>query len=127
MRSAREQRILARFDVIAARLRGHDRVVLLGVALCFVPFPPATLAGFLLTCMNLVLIRKGRLPRRELPLLIVGLMACLVYATLWTGLILWMVRADEPRRVWDVLSGWAAFLSRLRGLLTGPPSAIVHV
>ena len=128
MQSALEQEILAWLDAIGARLRRHDRIVLLGVALCFVPFPPANLAGFLLTCMNLMLVRKGTLPRRELPLLCVGLAAILAYAALWTGLIVWTVRSGEPQRFWNLVTSWVAFLSRLsRGVLMRPPATIHNV
>ena len=128
MRSALEQEIRARLDALAARLGRHDRLVLLGVALCFVPFPPATLAGFLLTCMNLMLIRKGTLPRWELPLLGVGLAAILGYVALWTGLIVWSVRSGEPGRLWDLLTSWARWVVQLsHGVLMSPPATIQHV
>ena len=128
MQSALEQELRARLDALAMRLGRHDRLVLLGVALCFVPFPPATLAGFLLTCMNLMLIRKGTLPRRELPLLGVGLAAILGYVALWTGLIVWSVRSGEPGRLWDLLTSWARWVVQLsHGVLMSPPATIQHV
>ena len=128
MQSALEQELRARLDALAMLMGRHDRLVLLGVALCFVPFPPATLAGFLLTCMNLMLIRKGTLARRELPLLGLGLAAILAYAVLWAGLIVWTVRSGEPGRFWDLLTSWARWAVQLsRGVLMSPPATIQNV
>ncbi|MGH7043124.1 MAG: hypothetical protein ACREFY_13485 [Acetobacteraceae bacterium] len=127
MQSVLEQEALAWLTATMARLGRHDRVVLLGVALCLVPFPPANLAGLLLTCMNLVLVQRGKLSRSELPLLCAGVLAILAYAALWTSMIAWAMRSGEPRAVWSMLTGWVAFLSRLvHGAVTEPLPSTIH-
>ncbi len=127
MQSALEQEALARLAATMAKLRGHDRVVLLGLGLCLVPFPPANLAGLALTCMNLMLMQRGKLSRSELPLLCTGILAILAYAVLWAGMIAWAVRSGEPAKLWDLLTAWAVWLSRLpRGSVMGPSPSTIH-
>jgi hypothetical protein len=71
--SALEQEILER----AARLRGfiwrHDRGVILGILLCIAPFPPTVVAGLLVGCLNLQLLRRGRLGQNEAPTIWFGI------------------------------------------------------
>lgn len=91
MRSALEREIAGLCAGAASRLARHDPAVVLGVGLCFVPFPPVTLAGLLLTVLNFVLVRNDRLPKSVTPLLWTGLWATLFYTILWTAVIFWLV------------------------------------
>jgi hypothetical protein len=86
----------------ARRLALHDPAVLLGVLLCFAPFPPVNLLGFTITCINLVLVRNNRLPKSEIPILRTAFFALVAYACLWTALILWLVHAA----IFPTLTGW---------------------
>jgi hypothetical protein len=102
MRNALEQEIAALCANAASRLARHDSAVILGVCLCFAPFPPVNLAGLLLTGVNFGLVWRHRLPKSEIPLLRVGIFAVLIYAVLWTAILLWVIRTGG----FSAISGW---------------------
>lgn len=92
----------------ALRLRGHDQAVLLAACLCLAPFPPVNFAGLTLIVLNWELVRRGKLPRSELPVLRVAACGLIVYALLWSALGLWLAHSG-------ILPFLAGAVSRMSG------------
>ena len=101
MQSALEREISRQISGLRIGLIHHDRAVVLGLVLSLLPVPPATAAGLLLTLFNLALLSAGKLARSELPLLAIGLTACLGYIVLWYYLGTLVFGLDLPRRLSD--------------------------
>ena len=120
MRTALEREFFALCTHAASRLSRHDPAVVLGVCLCFAPFPPVSLAGLMLTGLNFALVRGGKLPDHETPLLRLGVAAFVVYAALWTPFILWVIHTRDVPAAMLWLKAWWLWL---QGGVSRPPSS----
>jgi len=98
MQSALEQEVSLLLERARSWLRDRDRAVVIGMLLCCVPFLPVTMVGLLVTLANILLVVFRRLPRAELPLLVLGVVIAVLYAIGWwllfrtvraSGLWLW--------------------------------------
>jgi hypothetical protein len=121
MRSVLEREFFGLCASVASRLGNHDSAAVLGVCLCFAPFPPVTLAGLLLTCLNFVLVWNNRLPKSEIPLLRVGVLAVMVYAVVWTAAISWLIHIGGFSAATGWLNAWRSWL--WNGLQAPAPSS----
>jgi hypothetical protein len=119
MRNALERGFSALCTSAASRLARHDSAVVLGVCLCFAPFPPVNLAGLVLTGINFILVWNKRLPKSEIPLLRAGVFTVLVYAVIWTAVIFWAVRTGAFSGAVGWLNDWR--LGLWNGLHPAPP------
>ena len=110
MQSALEQEIRLLIVRLREWMRARDRAVLFGALLCCVPFLPVTFVGLVVTLGNLLLVRLGKLPRAELPVLCVALGVVVFYVVLWWALFsivaasgLWLGVARFWRGVWELM------------------------
>ena len=102
MQSALEKELTAFWSNLGRTVAAHDPAVVLGLCLCFAPFPPVNLVGLILTGINFALVRAGRLPRTELPLIRAGVVGVCCYAIVWGLIGWWVVRTG----VLASLLGW---------------------
>jgi hypothetical protein len=65
MKSELEKYALERLGVLRSSIRGRDRGVVIGAALSFTPIFPACFLGFVVSCVNLMLLKKNKISRRE--------------------------------------------------------------
>ncbi len=106
MQSVLEQEVSRLWLRLRDWLRQRDRAVLFGVLLCAVPFLPVTFVGVVMTCINLLLLRAGKIPRQDLPLMVFGLAIAAFYVALWWVLFTFVVGSGlwyVPRQVLDFL------------------------
>lgn len=64
-------------------IRQHDRGVVLGATLAFIPVFPACTIGLIMSVLNCLLIRKGRLDRSEASFVKAGLVAGFLNSVIW--------------------------------------------
>ena len=105
MHSALEDEIRGRLAGLAFRIRQYDSGVVLAVALCFTPLPPAMLIGLVLSVSHLALARS-RLSNPEASLLGVGILVAIGCIAAWTTGIYWLSRAGELHAMLDLATGW---------------------
>lgn len=131
MHSALEEEIRGRLTSLAFRVRKYDLGVVLAVALCFTPFPPAMLIGLILAVSHLAFARS-KLSHSEASLLGVAILVAAGYIAAWTIGIYWLSRAGALHAMRDWATDWASWLLRIiepgvwRHTLSAPPPPLRH-
>ena len=131
MHSALEDEIRGRLTSLAFRIRQYDSGVVLAIALCFTPFPPAMLIGLILSVSHLAFARR-KLSNSEAPLLGVGILVAAGYIALWTIGIYWLARAGALPAMLDLATQWATWFLRIiepgfwHHTLSAPPPLLRH-
>ncbi len=131
MHSALEEEIRGRLTSLAFRVRQYDLGVVLAVALCFTPFPPAMLIGLILAVSHLAFARR-KLSPSEASLLGLAILVAAGYIAAWTIGIYWLARVGALNAIRDLATDWAWWLLRtfepgfLRHTLSAPPPLLRH-
>lgn len=73
----------------------HDRAVIVGFALCVVPFPPSNIVGIVVNLVNIILVATGALRRNEIRFIILGF----AIATINLLAFSWVFSLVDPRLV----------------------------
>jgi len=81
MRSEMEKYLSKKQIYIKKALAGHDRAVVLGAVLSFLPIPPACMMGVLFSVFNLFLLKYGNLNKSNQKVVLVSLIVGLLNST----------------------------------------------
>ena len=117
MQSALEQEVRLLVQRARGWLHGRDRAVLFGALLCCVPFLPVTFVGLAITLGNLALVRLGKLPREELPLLAFAIVMTAFYVAVWWAVFAFVLHSG----MWQGIGRLWSWVTEFRWLrLRGP-------
>lgn len=122
VKSALEFELESLLPRLRRAIMDRDRAVLLGFLLCLVPFLPVTIVGFVVTILNAALVVAGKLPRREIPLLVAGVVVSLLYLVAWGIAFHLLWRVGLPGAVFGQVHSWFSMIEGLfrAHLHTGP-------
>lgn len=87
MQSALERYLIEKLQRARSFSARHDRGVVIGAALSFTPIFPACWIGFVLSALNLALLKRSRLSQNEEKVVHLSLAVSTVFSVIWLWIL----------------------------------------
>jgi hypothetical protein len=113
MQSALERYLIEKLQNARSFSTRHDRGVVIGAALSFTPIFPACWIGFVISVLNLSLLKRGRLSRNEEKIVHLSLAVSAVFSLIW----LWIIS--------HIGDGIITFFSGVANLIFAPSGVLL--